>query len=540
MNDFSRTLRGPITRALAVLFVFSPAGLLAADTPSVEVQSKPAEQATSAEVRIVDGAVHLSLDETVALALEHNLGLRVDRFTREQGKLGIEQAMGIYDLNLTAAAGKSHSESPAASNLEGAEVQKQDQEQLNLGLSQLFASGGTGTVAWNNNKFETNNQFFVLNPSYNSGFDLSFSQPLLRGFGRQVTEFNIQVARLQDDISRKAFVEQVVATVQTAENAYWNLVAARSDLQVAEQSLELAKQLHEDNKVRVKVGTLAPLELVSSEAGIASREEGIIQARAAVGDAEDVVRYLLDIADEKVWPLPVIPDTDPAIPPSAPDLHQSLAQALDSRPELAREKVAQQSREIQAAYYTSQTKPRLDLTASYGYNGVGGEAIVRDPDGTVISRTPGGWSDAIDQIGRRDFPVWSVGLNFAYPLQNRAAKTRATIAGLAAEQGKAGLDQLRQQVEAEVRIAVRGLATAQQQIDSARASVTLYEKNVDAEKKKYENGLSTSYQILQVEDDLSSARSRLVAAITGYRKAMVEYHRSIGDLLGATGVTISE
>ena len=540
MNEFSRRLRGPVLEAAVVLLTLSSAALPAADSQSVEVRSQPVGEPASTEVRIADDQVHLSLDETVALALEHNLGLRVDRFSREQGRLGIQQAMGIYDLNLTGTVGKSHSESPAASNLEGADFQKVDQEQLNLGLAQLLPSGGTGTVTWNNSRLETNNQFYVLNPSYNSGFDLSVSQPLLRGFGRQYTEFNIQVARLQNDISRQAFVEQVVATIQQAENAYWNLVAARSDLDVAQQSLELAKQLHEDNKVRVKVGTLAPLELVSSEAGIASREEGIIRARAAVGDAEDVVRFLLDIADEKVWALPIVPDTDPAVPPTAPDLHESLSRALDSRPELAREKVAQQSREIEAAYYRSQTKPRLDLTASYGYNGVGGDAIIRDQDGTVISSTPGGWSDALDQIRHRDSPFWSLGLQFAYPLQNRAARTRATIAGLTAEQGNAGLEQLRQQVEADVRKAVRGLTTAQQQIDSARASVTLYEKNVDAERKKYQNGLSTSYQILQVEDDLSSARSRLVAAVTGYREALVEYHRSVGDLLAATGVTIDE
>jgi outer membrane protein TolC len=540
MTERSLAHRRSPTAAAALLLV-GVSTLSAQPTESpVTVRSTPSEAAGAVELRVEGEAVHLALDEVVALALERNLGLRVQRYSREQARLGIQEAMGIYDLGLIGDASVSSEESPSASNLEGAAVQKQDRDQLTLGLSQLIPSGGTVQFSFSNSKLETNSQFFTINPSYNSGLDFSLSQPLLRNFGRDATEFGLRIAALDSDIAREGFVEQVVSTIAAAENAYWNLVAARFRLSVAEESLQLARQLHENNRVRVDVGTLAPLELVASEAGIATREEEIIRARAAIGDAEDVLRYLIDVDDARLWTMALVPETAAETEYLTFDLPEALATALDSRPELAREQLALRGREIRAAYYRSQTKPRLDLVARYGFNGVGGDVVVRDNQGNVVSRLPGGWDDALDQVTGADFPGWSVGLEFGMPLQNRSARARATSAELALEQGRVGLDQRRQVVEAEVRIAARGLETGRQEIESARVSVRLAESNLDAEKKKYENGLSTSFQILQVEEELAAARLRLVQAVTGYRRALVAYHQSIGKLLDYAGVTVAD
>lgn len=540
MTERSLANRRPLTAAAALLFLgVSTLSAQPAEAP-VTVRSEPAEAAGVVELRVESGAVHLTLDEVVALALERNLGLRVQRYGREQARLGIQEAMGIYDLGLTGDATVSSEESPSASNLEGAAVQKQDREQLTLGLSQLIPTGGTAQVSFSNSKLETNSQFFTINPSYNSGLDFAFSQPLLRNLGRDVTEFGLRIAALDSDIAREGFVEQVVATIANAETAYWNLVAARYRLDVAEESRALANQLHENNRVRVDVGTLAPLELVASEAGIAVRDEEIIRARAAIGDAEDVLRYLISVDDARFWTMPLVPDTDAETEYLTFDLSEALSTALESRPELAREQLALRGREIQAAYYRSQTKPRLDLVARYGFNGVGGDVVVRDNQGNVVSSLPGGWDDAFEQVVDADFPGWSVGLQFGMPLQNRSARARATSAELALDQGRVGLELVRQQVEAEVRIAARGLETGRQEIESARVSVRLAESNLDAEKKKYENGLSTSFQILQVEEELASARLRLVQAVTGYRRALVSYHRSIGKLLDYASVTVAD
>jgi outer membrane protein TolC len=178
------------------------------------------------------------------------------------------------------------------------------------------------------------------------------------------------------------------------------------------------------------------------------------------------------------------------------------------------------------------------LRATYGYNGVGGDAVVRDADGNVVTFLDGTWGDAVEQITDMDFPGWSVALEFSYPLQNRAARARRAIADVGLEQGRALLTDLELLIATQVRTAVRGLDTARQQIQSAEVSVRLAERNLDAERKKYENGLSTSFQILEVQEDATAARSRLVAALASYRRALIEYHRAIGDLPLASQVRV--
>jgi outer membrane protein TolC len=491
-------------------------------------------------VSVEDGALHLTLDEAIELALARNLGLAIQRYSRAQARLGIQQAMGIYDLGLSATASARHTEDATTETIEGAEIREQDTQSYSLGLAQLFATGGTVEVGVTSGRLETNSRNAFINPSFDAGLDVAFRQPLLRNFGRDATEFGIAVSRLGSDESLRVFEEQLVATIQNVELAYWGVVEAQAQLEVAEESRRLARQLHENNRVRVDVGTLAPLEMVSSEAGIATREEELIRARADVGNAEDVLKSLLRVDGTEAWAAPVVPETDPATEFESVSLEQSLETALASRPEIERERVAQQSRDLEAAYYRAQTKPRLDLRLAYGYSGTGGNVLSRDADGNIIATIPGGLSDAFQQVVDNEFPTWSVGLEFGYPLQNRAARARAAIAELAAEQGEVGISQVEQLVITEVRLAVRAIETARQELESARVSVRLQTANLDAERKKFLNGLSTSFQILQVEEDLTAARSREVRAVTGYRRALVGYYRAIGRLLDRTGVTIAD
>jgi outer membrane protein TolC len=538
--------RSPGARRLAVPCVMfacmAGAGVapVAGETPPpVEVTSVPPPQTATVDLRVSGDEIRLTLEETVRLALERNPALRANRYLRQQSRLGIEAAMGQYDLALFGAVSASEDESPAASNLDGAAVQKQERQGLDLGVSQLFSSGGVGSVDWGNGRFDSNSEFSLLNPSFASGLDFTFEQPLLRGFGRAATDYAVEVARNGDRIAQDVFVQQVVATIQRAAVAYWNLVEARFQLTVAEESRGLARELHQNNQTRVEVGTLAPLELVASEAGIATREEEIIRARAAIGDAEDRLRALLALPVGETWTRQIVPDTEVRVAPLEVDLQAALARALGSRAELSAQRSSIHGLELDAAFRRQELKPRLDLRATYGWNGVGGDAIVRDAEGNVVTVIDGGWSDALEQITDMDFPGWSIALQFSYPLQNRTARARSAIAEVGLEQGRALLTDLELLVATEVRAAVRGLETARQQIQSAEVSVRLAERNLDAERKKYENGLSTSFQILEVQEDATAARSRLVAALASYRRALVEYHRAIGDLPEASQVRIA-
>ena len=239
--------------------------------------------------------LELSLEDAITVSLRRNLGLQVQRMQRGRALLSIMDATGIYDLNLSATGFMSDETQASASNLDGADVSQSERAALNLGLSQLITTGGTVELDWQNSRFESNSFFSSVNPSFNINWDLVYTQPLLRNFGRLVTERGILVARNNSQSALHDLHQAVINTIVQVETAYWQLVESREQRSVAEESLRLAEELHEMNRIQVEVGTLAPLELVQSEAGIATRREEIIRTEAAVEDAADDLRRLLNL-----------------------------------------------------------------------------------------------------------------------------------------------------------------------------------------------------------------------------------------------------
>jgi outer membrane protein TolC len=511
-----------------------------ADTTLVRASWRPVDPSVALEVR--DGALQLALEDAIVLALSRNLGLQVQRFERAQALFRIQQNLGIYDVGVSGTAFALDETTAPASALEGAAISQREVQGLNLRVDQLNPFGGLASLDWQNDRTKTNSVFFDINPSFGVDFDVIYAQPLLRDFGRLVTNRNLRIARLDSSISLETLEQAVVALIEQVEATYWSLVESQAQLQVAEESLSLANQLHEMNQVQVEVGTKAPLELVQSEAGIATRQEEIIRVRAAVDDAADELRRLLNLEDGEHWAVPIQPTTAPEIDRIDVELDQALRSALAERPELAAQRLAVQALEIDERFFRNQKLPTVDLQVRYGFNGTGGDVVLeRDPatqEPTLVEE--GGYDDALQQILDRDFKGWQVGVNFAYPIQNRAARANHTIARLAVERGSSQLQDLELQVRTEVRQAARGVETAAQQIDSARKSRELAERNLEAEQKKYENGLSTSFQVLEIQEDLSAARSREVNAVTGYRRALVRYYRAIGGLLEANGVELED
>lgn len=528
-----------LSRAIVLVLCLGCAMPLVAAEDSVQVSAELPDLSVSPVLDIEDGTIKLSLEEAIAIALERNLSLVVERFTQHEADYGILANRGIYDAFFTTDLDSLEDTSPTASNLSGAEVQEFAQKNWNFGISQTVNTGGTLTGTWQNNSQDTNSLFATLNPSYRIDTDVTFSQPLLRNIGKMATNRNIAIARTNYDITKENFEGQVMNIILFVERAYWDLAEARAQFGVAEESKELALQLHEQNKIRVEVGTMAPLELVQSEAGVADREVEIIRAQALVGDRMDILRQLLNLKGELEWTAPIDPTSDPFKPALKVDVDAAIATALEERPEIRAKKLSISNQELDTRYFRNQKKPRLDLTATYGLNGVGGDITDRDfLSGEILGTEDGDYGDAIDQILNADFDGWRVALNFAMPLQNRFAKANVAIADLALERGMFELDDLELAVTTEVRRVIRALDASAEGIVSARVSQRLEERNYEAEKKRYDNGMSTSFQVLRIQEDLISARSRFVSAVATYRRALALHYQSIGRLIEESGVQI--
>ena len=481
--------------------------------------------------------LRLSLEEAVALALEHNINLEVSRLSLARSSEGIFAAAGIFDPYLSAAGATSYSSSPSTNQLQGANVSVSRRRNFDLSLGTLLPTGTQASITWTNTRTETNSTFYYLNPSYDSGLGLSLTQPLLQGFGTDFNRSSIEVARKTSELSRLQFEEIVISTVQQVETAYWDLVYAIDNLKVKQQSLSLAGDLLDQTRTRVRIGTSAPIDIVQSEATVATREQEIIVAEHAVAEAADVLKGLMGFETLQDWSSKVVPALDLQVDRRPVDLDVAIATAFERRTELKQEEIQKQIAGTNLMVAENQVRPQLDLVLGYGLSGVGGTLHTEDPNnpGHLIT-IPGGWDDAVDMVKDAEFDEWSAGVSFRYQLGNHQARAQRAQARYELRSAEQLLAAQRQAVIQQVRRAVRLLESSAKSIDAAAKARELAERNLDAEQKKFANGMSTNYQVLQIQEDLAAAQAAELQSRVAYRKAMVGYNVSTGTLLDASGV----
>ena len=485
--------------------------------------------------------MHLSLQDAIALALEHNINLEVSRLGLASAEQSFLATTGIFDPLLQSDLSASYSEAQSTNELVGAAVALQRRRAFDLSLGTLIPTGGSVSVGWTNSRSKTNSTFYFLNPSYSSGLTFSLTQPLLRGFGTDVTRTGIEVARRSRDISRVQFEEIVIATAQAVQNAYWNLVFAIDDLKVKQHSLRLAQDLLDQTRTRVRIGTSAPIDIVQSEAAVAARELDIINAENAVGNAADVLKNLMGFENPQDWQSQVIPTDALEVTTQTVELDQSIETALQRRPELRQRRLEQEIGEIDVLAAKNALRPQLNASLNYGYAGVGGDQITVDPQtGKVIATKPGGWNDALSQVANRDYNQWTAGLTFSYPLGNTQARAQLAQQRFGLNSARQNTALTRQAIISDVRTAVRGLDASAKAIVAAVKSRELAERNLEAEQKKFANGMSTNFQVVKIQDDLAIAQASELQARVFYRQAAAVYSVAVGELLDSMGITIKD
>ncbi|GBC79256.1 Outer membrane protein TolC [bacterium HR09] len=523
---------------LVLLAVFAIPGSAGAQQQAVETTSgtQVRGQRLAPERQLT-----LSLREATEMALKHNINLEISRLSLASASQGVLAASGVFDPFVRVDFSESSSESPATNQLVGAQVNKQDRRNFNLNLGTLLPTGGQATVGWTNTRSKTNSTFFFLNPSYNSGLTFSLSQPLLRSFGTDVNRARIEIARKNRHLSLLDFERLVITTLQQVESAYWNLVYARENLKVKQQSLKLAQDLLEQTRIRVRVGTSAPIDIVQSEATVAAREQDIIIAENAVQAAADNLKILLGFEDPQDFLAEIVPTDSLQAVPEPVDFQKAVQTALERRPELKAKQVQSEIVEQNLLLARSALLPQLDWGVNYGFVGVGGTFTQRDPrTGQIVAVIPGNWDDALKQIRDRDYAQWSTTLTFSYSLGNNQAKAQLAQRRFELAAAQQALAAQRQSVIAEVRAAVRNLEASAKAIAAAVKARELAERNLEAELKKFENGMSTNFQVLKIQEDLAAAQVAELQARVAYRQSMVAYQVAVGTLLDTMGIQLAD
>jgi outer membrane protein TolC len=471
--------------------------------------------------------LELTLDDAVQRALNNNADIAVEKYNPEDSAQAVRGFEGFYDPLLSSTLLTRSQVDPARNAFTGGEKVDTDTWTYDFGLSQNLKTGGNLRLDFQNLKSDTNNVFASFNPAYDSTLTASLSQPLLRNFRIDRNRQELTVAKRNREISDVQFRQTVINTVAGVKQRYYDLIFSLDNLEAQRKSLALAKKLLDENQIKVRVGTMAPLDVVAAESEVASREEGVITAEAAVADAEDAVKQAIFPAnDPNVWKLQVVPKDRPSAEPVAVDIEKAIRNALAQRTDVVAARKDLENSETRIRFAKNQTLPALDLIASYGAAGVGGTELIREGlGGPVVQTIPGGYGDATSAVFGRDFPTWSLGVSVSYPLFNRQAGASAARARIARDQAQASLRRLELSVAADVRAAGRAVETNFKRVASTRAARVLQERRLDAEEKRFAAGMSTNFLVTQAQRDLALAEVNELRATADFRKSVVDFER---------------
>jgi outer membrane protein len=498
--------------------------------------------APGAPVRAQDRPIlELTVDDAVKRALDNNADIAVEKYNPQSSLEGVRSAEGYYDPFLFGSLNKNRSTSPQSNAFAGGDKVTNTTNVWNFGLSQAIPTGGILSLGFNNNKQDTNSVFTTFNPTFNSSLSIGLTQPLLKNFRIDSARQQIRLAKKNREISDVQFRQLVVSTVSSVKQSYYDLLYAIDNLEAARKNLALATKLLDENQIRVRVGTMAPLDVVTAESEVASREEGVIVAENTLEEAEDAIKKAIFPANDPVtWSLRIVPRDRPSAEPFPVDLDAAIRTAIEKRTDIVAARKGLERNDISLQYINNQVLPQLDLVASYGGAGVGGTGLVRDPafGGPVVSTIPGGYGDALSNVFGRDFPTWRIGVNASYSIPNRSAKAAAVQARLAKEQAEVSLRRLELQVASEVRSAGRAVETNFKRVASTQAARVLATRRLDAEEKKFAAGMSTNFLVTQAQRDLAVAEVNEIRAVADYRKSVINFERSLEAGVSGSGSTL--
>jgi outer membrane protein TolC len=486
--------------------------------------------------------LELSLDEAVERALKNNTDLAVERFNPESAVEEVRLAEGAYDPLLVGQLNKNSSDTPAQSAFSGAEKVTTKTWNWNFGASQLLKTGATWNLSFRNDKSDTNNIFTTFNPSYSSTLNLSLTQPLLRDFMIDASREQLRVSKNNREISDVQFRQTVINTIANVKKAYYNIIAGIDNLSAQQKSLALARKLLDENQIKVRVGTLAPLDVVEAESEVAGREGDVIVAETLLAQLEDILKFAISPKyDPAFWNFRIVPKDRPTAESVPVDVEAAVKNALEKRTDLVAARKALDNNDLAVRLAKNQVLPRVDFVGAYGTAGLGGTQLIRDGfGGPIIDTVPGGYGDALDAVFGRDFPTWTVGVNVTYPLFNRRASASAAQARLAKDQAIAALNRLELQVAQDVRNAGRNVESNFKRVESTRAARVLQERRLDAEEKKFAAGMSTNFLVTQAQRDLATAEVNDITAVLDYRNSLIEFERVQEAGVGAgSGVILS-
>jgi outer membrane protein len=544
------------------------------------------------------GNLYLSKDDVIALALENNIDIAVQRYAPYLSQEVLRRAQGgaaLRDLSVAIAPGpQSVSTNGVSANAVGlagggagvssggglviatgvqpvsldpyflaqAQFAHTTTPLSNLNLQfvpffldatrtfvmqygQSWATGTNAQLTYVSTRNNVNSPGYPLNPFTQGSLDLTINQPLLQSFGTAVNKRFIRMAKNNIKVSDLQFKLQVITTIAAILNVYWDLVSFDEDLRIKEKALETSNQLFEDNKKQAELGTLPQIEVTRAEAQVSQTKEDLLISQTNVSQQEIVLKNALTRnSGTSGWldDVHIIPLDHVVIPPSE-NLKPTAAlveEALAARPEIDQAKINLESSKISKEGTRNNLLPTLNAFVELTNNGLAG------PQGTLPGTPPatpaliGGYGNFLGQIFGRDYPNYSAGFTLNVPFRNRVAQADYVLDELDLRQKELQYQKAVAQVRVDVRNAVIGLQQARARYETAVATRKLAEQTLEAEQMRFKFGESTIATVVQSERDLATDQSLEVQSMANYTHARIAIEQAVGQTLDINNVSIDE
>jgi len=487
---------------------------------TVGVATTVAAQSNSVPIR------SLSLDECIQTALEQNLDVQIERYNPRLSLYNLNAAYAGYDPVFSVSGQHDYSLSgggrdPATQLISPPSISDVDSFRSSI-------SGGL--LPWGTRYDVSGNIAENYGTAPSGPFDntrgavsTTLSQPLLKNFWIDATRLNISVAKNRVNYSEQVLRKRIMDTILLVERAYYDLMAARENVKVQEQGLQLADRLLAENKRRVEVGALAPLDEKQAASQVAARRADLQTAQQQLSLAQNTLKSLISANYKELHDTAIDPTEKLSTPVQSFNLQDSWGKGMTQRPELLQAKLDLERQGVQLRYDKNQLLPQLDLFGTYGHS-AGGTAVE--------------FSDGFEQLREGSQPFHTFGARLAIPLSNVGARNAYKASKVALEQILLGLKRMEQIIIVEIDNAVIAARTSYERIGSTKESRLYSEAALDAEQKKLENGKSTSFVVLQLQRDLIAARSAEISALADYYKALADLSHSEGTTLERRSVDV--
>jgi HAE1 family hydrophobic/amphiphilic exporter-1 len=523
----------------------------------------------------------LSVRDVIEMALANNKDIEVARENVRGAEFDLKAARGVYDPHFLTNSFYEHTDTPAASLLSGTTTGAVTQSGFfsTSSVQGLTPNGGGGyRLDFVNNRITTNNVFAALNPQYPTSLTFSYTQPIFKGRAFDQSRRQIEIAKKNLSLTDAQFRQRAIETITTVQRAYWDLVYALRNLKIQQDAVRDARAQLEHNKRLVAEGMLAPIDVVSAEAQVSGFEQSVYSALDDVGRAENNLKSLIaENRDAPLWNVAIVPADPVDLAPPQVSLTDAMQVALKSRPELTSSDLAREINEIEQRFAREQTKPQIDLVASYGLVGLAGAPNVSSGNNPLTASstqfrqsinqligvvnptlppsqqltpipTPapqtlpdiliGGEGQSLANIAANRFRDVRVGVTINLPFKNTTAEAQLARALVDAERIKTQREQLEELIQVDVRNAVQSVLTAQSRLRAAAATRSASEQQYASEQRKLDAGQSTVFLVLERQTELTTARGNELRAQTELNKALADLQRATGNALEQNRVEI--